>query len=205
MTDDLEYERVTEVLYPYSGLHHIDKQVLEKAATRGTKVHKICEGIVKGLGNWSKEDPEVAGYIHSFMQWYNDSIEIIELERRFYCDDYLISGQVDMIANINGILTIIDIKTPQKPSKTWMLQGSAYCYLARKAGCDIKSMQFLQLNKHGMKPRIYEYKEDFELFKKCLDIYNYFYKPKDKDDKSKGIKKPKYAEVSKVTKLPTDA
>lgn len=45
-----DYTRVTEVLYPFSGLSNIKPDILANAARRGTRVHDICEGIMKGLG-----------------------------------------------------------------------------------------------------------------------------------------------------------
>lgn len=71
---------------------------------------------------------------------------------------------------------IVDLKTSAKPSKTWPLQGSAYAYMARKKGYNIQEIQFLHLNKHGDKPTIFKYEDSFETFKKCLDVFNYFYR-----------------------------
>ena len=69
---------------------------------------------------------------------------------------------------------IVDLKTSAKPSKTWPLQGSAYAYLARQAGYNISGIHFLHLQRDGYKPDLYVYEDNFDLFKKCLDIYNYF-------------------------------
>lgn len=44
------YTRITEILSPFSGLDKIPKEIVANAARRGTKVHDICEGIVKGIG-----------------------------------------------------------------------------------------------------------------------------------------------------------
>ncbi len=66
--DKSNYTRVTEILSPFSGLDKVPKEILENAGRRGTKVHDICEGIVKGVGDWGVDD-ETRGYIHSFNQW----------------------------------------------------------------------------------------------------------------------------------------
>jgi hypothetical protein len=171
------YLRVTEVLYPFSGLQGIDKDVLERAAKRGTRVHKICESIVEGLGEWGVDD-EVAGYVDSFKKWWATGHKVVLMEKRFFCDDLGITGQVDLIIETPTGLSIVDLKTPAKPSKTWPLQGSAYAYMARKAGYDIKHIQFLQLSKYGRNPLLYEYEDQFGLFQKCLDVFNHFFRRK---------------------------
>ena len=48
--DKSAYTRVTEILSPFSGLDKIPKHILDNAARRGTRVHDVCESIVKGLG-----------------------------------------------------------------------------------------------------------------------------------------------------------
>ena len=169
------YTRVTEVLYPFSGMSSIPESVLSNAARRGTRVHSVCESIMKGLGAWDV-DEEISGYIDSFNQWWETGIKVVEIEKRFFCDDLKITGQVDLIIDTPSGLNILDLKTPAKPSKTWPLQGSAYAYMARSQGYEITGIQFLQLRKDGKKPKLYQYEDQFELFQKCLDVYNYFYR-----------------------------
>lgn len=172
------YIRVTDVLSPFSGLDKIDKDVLQNAANRGTRVHKACEAIIEGLGEWNVDD-EIFGYVESFKKWWSEGHKVLSMEQRFFCSELMITGQVDLIIEKPEGAIILDIKTPVKPSKTWPLQGSAYAHMARKAGYDIKGIHFLQLNKHGMEPKIHVYDDQFELFKKCLDVFNHFFKRKD--------------------------
>lgn len=63
-----KYIRVTEVLSPFTGLSSIPKHIVENAANRGTRVHAICESIVKGLGEFDM-DAETTGYVKSFKHW----------------------------------------------------------------------------------------------------------------------------------------
>ncbi len=168
-----KYTRVTQILYPFSGLSAIDPRIVQNAGERGTRVHNICEAIVAGVGVWDIPD-DIAGYISSFQQWWKDQ-KVIAVEERFFCDEFLITGKVDMIIETENGLAIFDLKTSYKPSKTWPLQGSAYMHMARKANYDIKLIQFLHLKKDGSKPTLHEYQDQFDLFKKCLDVYRYFY------------------------------
>jgi hypothetical protein len=90
------YTRVTNVLYPFSGLGKIDPAIVSHAAERGTKVHKICEGIIQGLGELGVDD-ETRPYVESFKQWWKEGHDVIALEKRFWCDRLKITGQVDLI------------------------------------------------------------------------------------------------------------
>jgi len=168
------YLRVTKVLYPFSGLQHINPDVLENAARRGTKVHKICEGIASGIGEIGTDD-ETWGYVESFKKWFETDIKIIEIEKRFWDDQLCFTGQVDFIIRTEEGLAIVDIKTSSKPSKTWSAQGCAYAYLAKKSGYDIKKIFFLHLNKQGKEPKIYEYDVNDYFFFAIYTTYIHFY------------------------------
>lgn len=174
--DTKDYLRVTQVLYPFSGLQHIDKNVVANAALRGTKVHTICEGIITGLGEFSTEE-ETRPYVESFKKWWGDGHPVVEIEKRFYCEEIKVTGRVDLIIDTPSGLAIVDLKTSYKPSKTWFAQGSAYCYLARKAGYDIKRIIFLHLNREGKEPRLFEYECDPSFFLSVLKVFRHFYYP----------------------------
>lgn len=168
------YRRVTSILYPFSGLDKLDQTIVNNAAKRGTKVHKIIEGIVQGLGEFAVDD-EVKGYIESFKKWWGEGKEVLYIERRFYCDLKKITGQVDLIINTPEGIALVDYKTSFKPSKTWPVQGSGYYYLAKEAGIDVKKVFFLHLNKYGKKPKVYSYKPDSSFFLITLMVYEHFY------------------------------
>ena len=169
-----DYLRVTEILSPFSGLDKIPKDIVANAARRGTKVHEICEGIIKGLGEWDVDD-ETKPYVDSFKEWWQDGKEVIEVERRFWDDELCITGQVDLILRVDGKITIVDLKTSYKPSKTWPIQGSAYAMLAQNAGIEVTAIQFIHLKRDGSPAEVHHYEIDFDLFKKCYDVYQYFY------------------------------
>lgn len=168
------YLRVTQVLYPFSGLSNINPDVLANAARRGTKVHKICEGIVSGIGEIGV-DEETFGYVESFKKWWEKGIDVLMVEERFWDDELEITGQVDLIINTPEGITIVDLKTSSKISKTWEAQGSAYAYLAKKAKYDIKQVWFLHLNKNGKEAKIHSYPVDDSFFLSILRTFKHFY------------------------------
>lgn len=168
------YVRVSHVLYPFSGLDKIDADVVAHAADRGTRVHKICEGIIQGYGEIGT-DEETQGYVESFKKWWADGHAVVTMEERFWDDDLEVTGQCDLILHTDDGLAIVDLKTSYKESKTWAVQGSAYAYLAKKAGYDIKKIFFVHLNKHGKEPKIYEYPVDDSFFLAVFRSWEYFY------------------------------
>jgi CRISPR/Cas system-associated exonuclease Cas4 (RecB family) len=158
-------------------MQSIDPGVLAHAAERGTKVHKICEGIVSGIGEIGV-DEEVWGYVESFKKWWEKGHEVIEMEKRFWDDDLELTGQVDLIIRSEEKLIIVDLKTSSRPSNTWPAQGSAYAYLAKKSGYDIQKIHFLHLNKHGKEPKIFEYPVDDSFFLAIFRVYKHFFQGK---------------------------
>lgn len=170
----INYVRVSNIVYPFSGLDKIDPEILANAASRGTKVHKICEAIISGIGEIGA-DEEVAGYIESFKKWWGEGHQIEAIERRFWDDALEITGQCDLVIKTDSGLRIIDFKTSYKPSPTWRIQGNAYAYLAKQEGMEINSIQFIHLLKDGRNPKIYEYELDFDLFLSVYKTWKYFY------------------------------
>jgi hypothetical protein len=169
------YIRVTKVLYPFTGLDKIDAALVAHAAERGTKVHKICEGIMKGLGELGVDD-ETRPYVESFKKWWEKGHEILMMEKRFWDDEHQITGQVDLILRTPDGLAIVDLKTSNKPSDTWAAQGAAYAYLAKKSGHDIQKIYFLHLLKSGKEAKIYEYPIDDSFFFAIFRVWVHFYK-----------------------------
>lgn len=174
------YLRVTTILYPFSGLQHVDTAVLQAAADRGTRVHKVCELIAREIGEFGVED-DIWGYVESFKKWWETGIQPLHIEERFWDDENRITGQMDLIIDFPDGKAIVDLKTSSKPSKTWPVQGAAYAYLAKKCGHDIKKVFFLHLNKHGKDPKLHDYPVDDELFLSVFRAYNHFFRePNDK-------------------------
>ena len=149
-------------------------EVLKNAADRGTRVHNICEGIIAGFGEFNV-DQEAAPYVESFKKWWDLGHKVLMMEERFFDHDNRVTGKVDLILDTDEGYVILDLKTSAKPSKTWLIQGSAYAYLAGLAGYDIKKIQFLHLSKTGKSPKIYEYPIDQDLWRSVFRTYKYFY------------------------------
>lgn len=181
MRDMSLYIRVTDPLYPLSGLQFVDKEILKKAADRGTLVHSLANAIMDNIGVFNV-DPNIQGYIDSFMQWIPEK-QFADRPDRFFCDELMITGECDCLYKEGEGLVLVDLKTPASEGKTWKYQLSAYAYLARKAGLNIVRVEAVRLSKAGGKPKTYVYEENFGFYLKCLEIYKEFFwnKPQEKD------------------------
>jgi hypothetical protein len=168
------YDRVTNILYPFSGLDKVNPEVVAYAGERGSRVHETCEGIISGLGELGVDD-ETWGYVESFKKWWEKGHHVYLMEERFYDDELQLTGKVDLILKRGDEFVIFDLKTSSKPSKTWPAQGAAYAYLAKKAGLNVTKIEFLHLNKHGKEGKIYEYPVDDSFFLNIYRVWKHFY------------------------------
>ncbi len=174
------YDRVTAILSPFSGIDMINPEVLNNAANRGTLVHSIIDCMIDGIGyenalNELSEKYDAKGYIDSFLQW-NEGKEFIEKPARWFCDQWMITGECDSLYKNETGLTLVDFKTPASEGKTWNLQASAYHYLGCKAALHITKIEFVRLKKNGKFPSIHTYEHNFDDYLKCLYVYRTFYK-----------------------------
>lgn len=180
------YTRVTEPLQVYSKYDMIDPEVLANAADRGTRVHKFCEMHAKGL--WFVADDDCHNYVECFKKWFDDNVrDVIFTEKRFYNDELMITGQVDMSVILKNSIhpSIIDIKTTSCVSKSWSLQTAIYTYLSYPAEPFMNPLfdrrLALKLPKIGSKVNVIEYTDyenDLRLYLNCLELYRYMNPPK---------------------------
>lgn len=170
------YTRITTILAPFAGYGAIPKAVIEKAADRGTRAHNNINTILAGLGEWEIEE-DVKGYVDSARKVFPRIGKIIHHETRFYDDDQLLTGQVDLIAEIDGIKTLVDWKTSSKRNPTWEAQAGGYSHLTPKGL--FKRSLFIKLDKSGGEPEIFEFNniDDCQQeFKECYKLYQRYFK-----------------------------
>lgn len=192
------HTRVSDILYPFTDLRDIEPQVLKNAADRGTVVHAFIDSIILGTGlvgldgaireyadedNFYDEKLKVMKALDSFALWYPGK-NFIQKPKRFFCDEHFLTGECDGIYEGSDGLVLVDYKTPANESKSWLLQGSAYSYMAKLEGYNISRIEFVKLSKTGGAPRIFTYTEDFPLFLAHLKVYNYQYRGKNEPEEN---------------------
>jgi len=176
-TDSFEfpvYDRVTGILYPFSGIAMIDPVIIERACRRGSDVHQMIEVIQEGLPAVMLDDAH-KGYIDSYLSWAEGK-KFLDKPARFFDDDLRITGECDCIYRDDDGLVLVDFKTSTNEGKTWKYQGSAYSYLAKRKGYDIKRIEFVKLSKEAKPAKTYLYEEDMDHFKILLAVYREFFK-----------------------------
>src|ERR1700722_6552123 len=149
--------RVTEILRPFTSYDQVPKEILERAAARGTSVHALCAGIAKG--NWIPDGmigEELFGYVQSFKQWAAAQVkEFVIIEKRYTDGEKRFTGQLDFVVKCtDDKLYLVDLKTSARPQKTYPIQMSAYEELLLQNGIRVEGRVLVYLNKEGEFPDI---------------------------------------------------
>lgn len=184
MTDIKDgYTRVSDILRIFSKYDAVPEDKLAIAAQKGDAVHTWIASYIRskdGLFPVSIDDLDEMyhGYGFQFLEWYDiiGEHEVYALEERFYDDELKITGQCDLILKKENKYILVDFKTTYAKSKDWGLQLAAYSYLImRNRSVSFDDMQILHLRKEGgFKIYSYDFTEQFPIFMKCVDLYNYF-------------------------------
>lgn len=109
-------EELLPIIAEAEGQHQVKK---EKASSIGSEVHEFAESFARakmGLREMPKIDenyaPEVINGINAFLSWYNEhDVEFIASEKLVYSRKYGHVGTFDLVARIDGVLTLCDYKT----------------------------------------------------------------------------------------------
>ena len=137
--------------------------VARTAATRGTKVHHMCEDY---LNNQHIEWPDKwERHKKDFLPWclfdqLRDKVlcnisDIYAQECALYSDKYKVAGRVDCIAKYNGVLSVIDFKTSTKErfddwNENYYIQCSAYAEMFTElTGIDTDQIVILVVTEDG--------------------------------------------------------
>ena len=169
--DGVEIPSVTTITQMLSNLIYkgVDKEILQRAAEKGTAVHKAIEDIEK-WGEYNIE-PLWQGFVDSYMKAKKElGFKTIQSELRLHNTNY--AGTVDCIATLGKKTILIDFKTTTTiHNKLVQPQLSAYKILAENSGFNIDELYVLQLTKKGYNFKKIE--DDITIFNKCLELWKY--------------------------------
>ena len=108
-------------------------RISTQAARRGTSIHKIAERYVLNEENIYKDEMpinvETFKSIQNILDNHVDNILGVELP--LYSKALKCAGRTDLVAEYDGVLSIIDFKTSRKPKKlewieNYLLQSTVY-------------------------------------------------------------------------------
>lgn len=141
----------------------VANQISTRAATRGTRVHTLCEDYL------SNKTPDVDMFDHDMWQSFKPLLDRIDnvhcLETPLYSDHLAVAGTVDCIAEFDGRLSVIDFKTSRRPKTAdmisdYFMQASAYAVAFEElVGIPINRLVIL-MAVDDSEPLIFEEKRD---------------------------------------------
>lgn len=111
---------------------YANRRAVESAATLGTVVHDYCENHIKaqlGLNDEPKRPRHKKAQfgIDGFLKWEDENKpEYIFSERKIYSISMHVAGTLDILARLNGELSIVDLKTSSRVYTEHKLQTAAY-------------------------------------------------------------------------------
>lgn len=107
------------------------------ASLRGTKIHALCEDVLNNIDIEDKVDS--MNYIdkqmfQNFRPLLNGIGLIRSIESKLYSDHLRVAGQVDCVAEYNGVNSIIDFKTSKRiktksQCEGYFIQCTAYAIM----------------------------------------------------------------------------
>ena len=174
-----EYPSITTVLSPRNkeGLMKWRKRVGEKvanhicnkAATRGTKVHKMCEDYLNGedMTHHKKDFLPYCLFTELKNQTFDNINEVIAQEITLYSDKYKVAGRTDLIAEYKGELSIVDFKTSTNERKdsyneNYYIQTAAYAEMFEElTGKPINQIVILVVTENGTVQEFIKDKQEY--------------------------------------------
>ena len=147
----VEIPSVTKVMELLSANEYrrVDDKTLEGAAYKGTAVHNAIENHIKfGIDDI---DPEYRTYLDGFLDWFSvTKPKVIGSEIRTYHRILGYGGTVDLIADIDGDISLVDFKTTYKLIEdNCRVQLEAYAQALKSHGINIECKRILHLGKDG--------------------------------------------------------
>jgi sulfur relay (sulfurtransferase) DsrC/TusE family protein len=181
-----------------------------EASEVGTYVHDVAEQLIKGEEITIPDDPmEIVsgrGYyptfktsvavkkaVQSFVIWYNENQpNVISTEEMLFATDTIdkqfkfpFAGRCDMVADIDGELWMLDIKTSKKVENVISMQAQLSMYVmlwnaTHERKIDRMGIVWAKKDYRSNKPprsvmKTYEYKYDEELVRDVYRMFNRFF------------------------------
>lgn len=169
---------VTSILSVLGGYEGIPKAILERAAARGTAVHKITELDDTGTLDYATLDDELIDYLMAWHRFKDDKKpEILDAEVPGYHPVLKYAGTRDRRIRIGNKVGILDIKSSYMLMPTTGPQTAAYKEIFNATAPkteQVKHRWGLKLARDGTY-QLHEYKDagDWNTFVSCLNVYRW--------------------------------
>ena len=190
-SEDTKYPSITTVLSVLSrqGIMEwrrrvgaeVANAISTKAARRGTHVHQMCEDLINNKLNIKEFLPVDVEMFKTIESIIIEKIDKIHAQESALYSDYLgVAGRVDVIAEWEGRLSVIDFKTSSKPKKkewisSYFQQTSAYAVMfEERTGIPVDQLVVL-IAVDQNEPQIFVEKRDNHI-QDCINTISMFNK-----------------------------
>lgn len=126
--------------------HHY---ITNKAKDIGTQLHKIMEDYLCDNLSLDAFDLLPVAHFYNLKPYLNNISNVVCVEQRMYSDTLKVAGTADLIAEYDGVLSIIDYKTKRRPQideymHEYYLQTACYAQMFHEiTGIDISQVVIL--------------------------------------------------------------
>lgn len=159
-----------------------------KASRRGTKMHSLCEDYIQGNLNSFKLqklmpfDKMMFCQLRPFIDAHVDNIYC--LEQALYSDKLRLAGRVDLIAEWDNELSVIDFKSSTKEKKeeniqNYFMQCSAYAEMFEEITCKPISRIVIAIATEEQVPQIFV-KSKYKYLQPLNDLINEYWRTNEK-------------------------
>ena len=153
----------------------VANHIARTAASRGTKVHHMCEDYLNNVHlDWPEKWKEHQKHFlpYTLFKVLRDQAlchidHIYAQEAGLYSDKYRVAGRVDCIADYKGELSIIDFKTSTKErtdawNENYYIQGSGYAEMfGERTGIIVNQVVILVVTEDGTVQEFVKQKHDY--------------------------------------------
>jgi len=156
------------------------QKVKEEAADLGSKVHAWAEAYIKAKPADRKkmelpDDERVLNGVTAFLKWLKDyKVKFIESEKLVYSKKYDYVGLMDLKAEINGKLALVDFKTSKGVYNEYGYQTAAYMAAdEEESGCKYEERWIIKFGKDDGDFAAYKldnFELDFKAFVAALTL-----------------------------------
>lgn len=156
-------------------------KISSQASRRGTRVHKMCEDYINNELDIKKFLPHEKEMFLSIQDILDDKVGTVFAQEAALWSDYLkIAGRVDLIAEYDGKISVIDFKTASKPKKkeyisNYFMQASAYCVMYEERTKKPINQIVIIIAVEGDKPQVFIEKRNNYIYD-CIDVIKEYYK-----------------------------
>ena len=166
------------------GMKGIDyKKYRDKAASIGTLAHYLVEcdlsGVTPDISTYSPDEIELAeNCLLSYYEWRkNKQVKPLHIELPLVSEKYKFGGTIDFYGEIDGVITLLDLKTGKAIYTEHTMQLSAYNKLLKEHDFPVQKIRVLRIGRdetEGFEEQIKTIKQlkpYWEAFKGALGVY----------------------------------